>query len=157
MALTTADRARRYRERHPDRVKASNTKWRKSAIASNSPVIQRKRVLVRDWHSRNPLRVLLNSARARSRRRGIEFRLDIDSLGEIPAVCPILGIPITATRGNGHRPGAPSLDRLDNTAGYIPGNVRIVSYRANVLRNDATAAELRRLLADAESREDRGT
>lgn len=45
----------------------------------------------------------------------------------------------------GPRPDSPTLDRLDNTKGYVRGNVIVVSYRANRLKSDATIYELRRL------------
>jgi hypothetical protein len=38
-----------------------------------------------------------------------------------------------------------SLDRIDNTKGYVPGNVVVVSYRANRIKSDATAQELLRI------------
>jgi hypothetical protein len=37
------------------------------------------------------------------------------------------------------------LDRVDNTKGYVKGNVIVVSRRANVLKKDATLNELRQL------------
>jgi len=37
---------------------------------------------------------------------------------------------------------APSIDRVDNSKGYVPGNVRIISWRANRLKNDATVEEM---------------
>ena len=59
----------------------------------------------------------------------------------IPDTCPALGIPL-------HREdrdtwmNAPSLDRIDNAIGYVPGNVVVVSRRANLLKKDATLEEL---------------
>jgi hypothetical protein len=42
----------------------------------------------------------------------------------------------------------PSLDRIDNNKGHVKGNVRMISYRANVLKSDATVEELTLVLAD---------
>mgnify|MGYP003510255442 FL=1 len=57
-----------------------------------------------------------------------------------PTHCPMLGIELnwyaTARSEN-----SPSLDRLDNTKGYIPGNVAVISYRANRIKNDGTWQE----------------
>lgn len=39
----------------------------------------------------------------------------------------------------------PSLDRTDNRKGYVRGNVRVISFRANQIKNDASADELRAL------------
>lgn len=43
---------------------------------------------------------------------------------------------------------SPSLDRLDSSKGYVKGNVRVISKRANQLKNNATVEEMRMVLAD---------
>ena len=40
---------------------------------------------------------------------------------------------------------APSIDRIDNTRGYVKDNIIIVSRRANILKKDATINELIKL------------
>ena len=42
------------------------------------------------------------------------------------------------------RAGA-SLDRIDREKGYVPGNARVISLRANLLRKDITYEELHAL------------
>jgi hypothetical protein len=63
---------------------------------------------------------------------------------DYPIVCPMLGIEIDwfaeSTQEN-----SPSIDRIDSTKGYIPGNVQICSWRANRIKNDGTASELRKI------------
>ena len=72
------------------------------------------------------------------------FDLTVDSL-EWPEYCPALGIKLDYFRkGRGkHSPASPSLDRLDPEVGYVATNVRVISNRANRIKNDATTAELR--------------
>ena len=85
----------------------------------------------------------------RARKRGRESGLD----GNIttadlywPTFCPILGIRLDYDTPRGQRaannPAAPSLDRWDNSKGYEPGNVYVISLRANLIKGDATAEEL---------------
>ena len=38
-------------------------------------------------------------------------------------------------------PWSYSLDRIDNKKGYVKGNVAVMSYKANRLKNDGTAVE----------------
>jgi hypothetical protein len=42
-------------------------------------------------------------------------------------------------------PAGATIERIDNNKGYVPGNVLVVSWRANCLRKDATDLELRTL------------
>jgi hypothetical protein len=46
----------------------------------------------------------------------------------------------------------PSVDRVDNACGYVKGNIRVISARANHLKSDATVEEIRSLLAYMEGR-----
>ena len=43
---------------------------------------------------------------------------------------------------------SPSLDRIRLELGYVKGNVRVISGRANLLKNDATIEELEAVLGD---------
>jgi hypothetical protein len=66
---------------------------------------------------------------------------------QIPEFCPALGIKLewnTGRRASANRT-SPSLDRVKPELGYVKGNVVVVSNRANHLRNNATAEELRRV------------
>ena len=49
-----------------------------------------------------------------------------------------------------NRFSSPSLDRIDNTKGYVPGNLQVISYRANQLKSDGTLEEFRKLVAHLE-------
>jgi len=98
------------------------------------------------WRERNPVRAMVCYAKAGAKQRGIPFTITWQDLGEVPAVCPVLGIPLVRS-SDCQSPNNPSLDRVDNRYGYVLGNVHIISYRANVLKSNATADELRRILA----------
>jgi hypothetical protein len=47
----------------------------------------------------------------------------------------------------------PTLDRVDPVCGYVPGNVWVISWRANRLKQDASLDELRMLARALEERE----
>ena len=61
--------------------------------------------------------------------------------------CPLLGIELTYAPYTGPTPqNYASLDKIDPAKGYVPGNVQILSFRANSLKADATIEELELLL-----------
>ncbi|WP_210240170.1 hypothetical protein, partial [Mesorhizobium sp. M2E.F.Ca.ET.154.01.1.1] len=62
----------------------------------------------------------------------------------IPTHCPVFGFEL---KDGGDRNNSPSLDRIKPELGYVPGNIQVISTRANRIKNDATPDELR-LLAD---------
>lgn len=71
--------------------------------------------------------------------RELDFNLDKEDI-IIPEVCPLLGIPLVF----GGKPyNSPSLDRIDNTKGYVKGNVWVISKMANVMKQNATIEQLR--------------
>lgn len=87
---------------------------------------------------------MLRRAYARAAKKGIEFCLTVDDITPLPTHCPVFGMELT--RGNGQQdPTAFSLDRIDNEKGYVPGNVQVISYLANRLKNDGSAEQHRRI------------
>jgi hypothetical protein len=98
----------------------------------------------RAWHAANPASALLDRAKRRAAKKGLDFNLTLSDILPLPDVCPVLGIPLR--KGNHPRdPNAYSLDRIDNSKGYTAGNVIVMSNRANSLKNDATPEEIHAL------------
>ena len=92
-------------------------------------------------------RTVLRGIKSRAKARGLAFDLSPSDL-VLPERCPVLGIVLKiGADGRGISPNSPSVDRLDNCRGYTADNVRIISNRANLLKKDATRAEIRALLA----------
>lgn len=86
---------------------------------------------------------MLQNARVRAREAGLPFTITKEDL-VIPSNCPILGIPLFPARGRrGGGDNSPSLDKIIPERGYVPGNIIIISNRANRLKSDATMEELR--------------
>ena len=63
---------------------------------------------------------------------------------KVPIFCPILDIKLEFHfgQGAGGKPSSPSLDRIDNTKGYIKGNVQVISHLANQMKSTATKEQL---------------
>lgn len=83
---------------------------------------------------------LFDKAKARAKKKNLEFTIDKSDY-VIPEFCPILGVRIIqGTKGN--YDNTPSIDRIDNSKGYVKGNVQIISNKANTMKNSATQEEL---------------
>lgn len=96
------------------------------------------------WKKMYPERRLWHSAKRRALMSGKDFSIDWMEI-VIPSVCPVLGIPINLN-GGPITANSPSLDRLDNSKGYVPGNVQVTSHRANALKSNLTLEQAERLL-----------
>jgi hypothetical protein len=92
------------------------------------------------------LTLSLGNARNRAKKTGLDFNLTRENMPPIPDTCPVLGIPIVML---GSMDNSPSIDRISHELGYVVGNVRWISWRANNLRSDGTAEELRLVAEDA--------
>jgi len=87
----------------------------------------------------------------RAKRDGTPFNLTIYDIPIIPEYCPILGIKIIANEVSSPLDSSPSVDRIVPELGYVAGNIRIISNRANRLRQDGTINEWKLLIKDAEN------
>lgn len=94
------------------------------------------------WRRRQlaPDRELWARAKKRAQDRNIPFNLVPADL-VIPPRCPVLGIPLTIGGKRSHN--SPSLDRVDPLKGYVKGNVRVISDKANRLKGDRTLPQVR--------------
>jgi len=80
-------------------------------------------------------------AKHRAQECGWDFNIDISDI-HIPAICPILGIPLITGRGKGTLSNnSPSIDRTNSFEGYIKGNIAIISHKANNIKSNGTAEE----------------
>lgn len=133
----------------PYRKRTDKEKERAKELARNRYKAKPKRPSDERTPNEKWLRRAIISARHRAKKKGIAFDITEQDV-TIPTHCPILGIELQvnngrATRKNGN---SPSLDRIANEHGYIKGNVRVISARANHLKSDATIDELYAVLRD---------
>ena len=139
--LTGAEYQREYRKRHPERAALANAYSRAYRKKHRKHYSDLERVT--RW--KHPERRLLQLARARARRKGLAFDLKPGDLA-VPTRCPVLGIELRVG-GRGFTDCSPTVDRIDNSKGYVVGNVLVVSWRANRIKADATAEELSQVAA----------
>lgn len=89
-------------------------------------------------------------AKGRAKSEGRAFDIELQDV-VVPDRCPILGIPLAISPGK-ISAGSPSLDRVVNERGYVKGNVRVISHKANAAKSNLTRADVARLLAYMEGR-----
>lgn len=92
------------------------------------------------------IKTLLSKVAASSKYRGLSFNLIQEDI-MLPEKCPVLGTPLcrfvaTEPEDISLYRFVPTLDRIDNSKGYEPDNIEVMSWRANKLKNDATLEEL---------------
>jgi hypothetical protein len=133
-----------FSEFHKHRGSKDGFCWRCKSCRKTHRNLELDAETNKQWRKRNPKQVLVLNAAARARRKGIEFSITENDF-EIPTMCPVLGIPLSST--NKRHDGSPTLDRIINDRGYVPGNVTIISWRANRIKSDATLAELQAIVA----------
>lgn len=95
-----------------------------------------------------------SAAKTRAKKKQCEFDLPPKPWEGLifPTHCEVFGWELSYSlrqEGGGRRPNAASFDRIDSSRGYTVDNVRIISARANTLRNDSTIEELKLLIDDA--------
>jgi len=94
-------------------------------------------------HVRKKLSSNLYVAANKCRDNGIPFEVTVEDLMPVPLTCPVLGIKLDWYKdGRGGADESPSIDRLEPDVGYVPGNVSVISQRANRIKNDSDLSEL---------------
>lgn len=97
---------------------------------------KKRREYITRYRVTHPEHEMLKRAKNRAKSGGLAFDLSLEDI-VIPECCPILGVKLA--RGTRY---APSLDRRDPELGYIKENIWVISRKANVMKNDASAEEL---------------
>jgi hypothetical protein len=89
---------------------------------------------------KDPKQFMLYSAKAMAKKAGLPFALTISDL-TVPEFCPVLGLKLEVATGL-VKDNSPSLDKFIPELGYVPGNITVMSWRANALKKDATTADI---------------
>lgn len=126
-----------YRQNNKEKIKETDKKYRvENPDKIKTRYEKRKR--------RGPLAVILSSLKARAKRKGFECTIESSDF-EMITHCPVLGIELNYFNTK-QSDNSPSFDRIDNSKGYIKGNVRIISWRANNLKSNGTIEEFEKII-----------
>lgn len=120
------------KSREKNRVRARNKRgdWR--------------RAYERKHYHANPQRYMLKSAADRAKKYGFACTITEADI-VVPEFCPLLGLRLERGTGKQHA-ASPSLDKIRPELGYVPGNIWVISHRANELKRDAGLEELQTLV-----------
>lgn len=108
--------------------------------------IRNKKTVLNNYDSYK--KMMVRSAKQRAKEKCIPFDVTYKDF-EIPETCPLLGIKLNTHVGekiSGARADSPSLDKINPELGYTKGNVWVVSYRANMIKSNASIEELELLV-----------
>jgi hypothetical protein len=138
-----------YRENNKQKIKALQKKWyeenkerikakmKEYTLKFPGKIAENRR----KWADRNVEKRMFRSAKNRATRENILFDLEVSDI-VVPVKCPILNMELKHDNRGNAKYNSPSLDKIDNSKGYIKGNIQVISYKANTMKGDATPKEL---------------
>lgn len=101
-----------------------------------------------DWQDNNILLYRIRTAKSRALKSGIDFMIDYDLVSKLweeqKGLCYYSNLPMKLQRDNNRF--SVSLDRLDSTQGYVPGNVVLCCANINIMKNDLSLPEFKDLI-----------
>lgn len=147
--ITNKARALEWRKANPEAWQSIQQRYNESRFRVQPVVPDFKKIILaqksRDYRIEQFAKYTLSRVRRRAAELGVPFDVGPEDFN-VPSKCPVLGIVLTF--GGGQRDSAPSVDRIVPAKGYVKGNVRIISMKANRIKNDATVEELQLVLED---------
>jgi hypothetical protein len=136
------------REWHRNNKTRSNEIKRKSSEKPSCKLRKHEYVIrCKQWLRTTPEYKMWSGAKARARKKNLEFAISVDDV-KIPAMCPLLGVPLVRKSGkNGNcGPNSPSLDRKNPEKGYVPNNIWVISHMANTAKSNLSLFQLKKLV-----------
>lgn len=132
------ERRKKYIELNKEKIKEQNIRYKEKSR-------EKDKLRERNRRKFNRESIILASAKTRAKKFNLEFSITINDI-QIPLFCPVLGIELNLNNTKIRLDTSPSLDRIDNSKGYTKENIRIISWRANKLKNNASLEELEKII-----------
>lgn len=133
---------RKYYAANAEKFRAVSRQYRQE----NGDIVRQKE---KDYYRTHPEKILLKGARQRARRFSVPFGITLEDILKLfpsDGCCPITKEPFE--QGDGKvGPRSMSLDRINPSLGYVPGNIAVISHLANTIKSDCTDPEVFRRVA----------
>lgn len=126
-----------YVNNKTDYKEKARQNWKEYFKKNRDKINERKR----ERRDKYPERELIEAAKKRAKQNNLDFNITKEDI-IVPNKCPLLGLKIKRNK-NIAKDNSPSLDRIDNSKGYVKGNVRVISFLANRLKNNHTRNEIK--------------
>lgn len=94
---------------------------------------------------KNPGKFLWKAAKKRAKEKELPFNIDVEDI-IIPEKCPIFEFPLVIGNSIQERDNSPSLDRIIPELGYVKGNVKVISFKANTLKRDGHIEDFEKII-----------
>ena len=142
--LANREKAKRYTQKNKEAVYAKTKIWKEK----NPEALKNHRA---SWFSipENRIKHTLAQAKRRALKNNVLFNITFEDLLPLPEQCPVFNTPLNYSGAGSQRgfiDNSPSIDRIIPSLGYTTGNVKIVSWRANRIKSDASIHELSAVL-----------
>lgn len=129
-----------------DRLRSYHTRSLNGERVTHEQQLERDRINRRLRIEKSPqhnLTFLLREIKCRCRKNNIPFNVSVKDFTEFPTHCPDLRVPLIYGNKAKASPHSATVDRIIPELGYVSGNVRIISYRANVMKQNASLEEMK--------------
>ncbi len=125
-------RSEKSKQQQRDWQREYQRRWREANPGRNAAV-------TKAWRQRRLALAVVHGARQRAKLLNTEFKLTKAWADEMwTGLCAVTGLKFVSTHPT--TPLSPSLDRIDNSKGYIPGNCRFVCLGYNMLKGTGSDA-----------------
>jgi len=132
---------KRYYAVNADKLRARATEYGKQQRLESS---EKAKAQDRAKYVRNIESAMFQGARLRARKKGLPFEISVEDIRRaVPKdrCCPITRQPFEVGVGKAV-PQSMSLDRVNPQLGYVPGNIAVISFLANTMKNNCTDPSL---------------
>jgi hypothetical protein len=126
--------------------------YKKYYLINKEKIIKQTTKTKKELALKDPVYLIFCRAKGRAKKKNITFKIDKEYLNSIYPknnMCPVLNIPFQLgflSKIKKNKDYAPSLDRIIPEKGYVEGNLVIVSFVVNRVKNNVSIETLEKIL-----------